>query len=160
MAKKVSNITFMPVVESISRKFALRKETCSLKGNDQGQTDVVQYMGSGTRTKKFNGTFVTQNYFFMRKNARLTQPSSSELDARAAFTQGNAWALAARSDLMAITANQQKFKESNASGGSKRIKGLWAGNYTMLSWMRAIAIKMVNDGETLPQDHLLPAFDA
>lgn len=160
MAKKVSNITFMPVVESISRKFALRKETCSLKGSDQGQTNVFSYMGSGTRRKKFNGTVITQNYFFMRKNARLTQPSSSELDARAAFTAGHAWALAAKSDLMAITQNQIKYKESNASGGSKRIKGLWAGDYTVFGWLCAIAIKMANAGETLPQDHILPAFDA
>lgn len=160
MAKQISNITFMPVVESISRKFALRRETCSKKSNTQGQVNVFTYMGSGTRTKKFNGGVINANYFFMRKYARQSPISSAETDARAYFINGNAWMRAAFTDLMAITNIQLKYKESNASGGSKRIKGLWAGDYTVKGWVAAIAIKMLHDGETLPQDHSLPNWDA
>lgn len=157
MAKKVSNITFMPVVESISRKFALRKETCSKKESQQGEEHVMTYMGSGTRRKVFGGTVVTQNYFFMRKNPRLTQPSSSELDAREAFVAGLAWADLASKDLTAVAYNQARYLESRNE--KKRVKGYWAGDYTIKGWLRAIAIHMSNEGETLPADHRVPAFD-
>ena len=158
MAKKISNITFMPVVETISRKFALRKEKCSLKSNQQGETACLMYMGSGTRKKKFNGTMVTQNYFFMRKNPRTSVASSTELDIREAFKAGNAWAVAARKDLTAIAINQQKYLQSQNE--HKKIKGYWAGDYTISGFLRAVAISMAINGEELPQNHQLPAFDA
>lgn len=158
MAKKISNITFMPVVETISRKFALRSEKCSLKSNQQGETACLSYMGSGTRKKKFNGSMVVANYFFMRKNPRTSIASSTELDIREAFKTGNAWAVAARKDLTAIALNQQKYLQSQNE--HKTIKGIWAGDYTLFGFLRAIAIKMANAGETLPQNHQLPAFDA
>lgn len=158
MAKKISNISFMPVVETISRKFALRRETCSTKTNQQGQTSVFSYMGSGTRMKRFNGGLVNQNYFFMRKIARQTEPSSDEMNARASFTEGVRWAKAAAHDLSALSHNQLAFAESSKTG--KTIKDVWAGDYTFNGFLRAVAIKMANDGETLPQNHQLPAFDA
>lgn len=149
--KKISNITFMPVVESISRKFALRKEVCT-------QNLPISYMGSGCRKKRVNGTSVKQNYFFMRKNPRVSQPSSSELDMREYFQSAVRWANAAYKDLNAIDHNQEAFLESNNT--HKTIKGCWAGNYYMKGWLTAIAIKILKAGETLPQNHQVPAFDA
>ena len=158
MAKKLSNITFMPVVETISRKFARRRETCSKKTNQQGEVSVFSYMGSGTRQKRFNGGLVNQNYFFMRKIARSTEPSSSEMAVRAAFTEGVLWAKAAAADLSALSHNQAAWAESSKTG--KTIKGVWAGDYSYTGYLRAVAIKMAYAGETLPVNHQLPAFDA
>ena len=160
MAKKISNITFMPAVETVSRKFALRRETCSEKTNNQGQKNVFSYFGSGTRKKMFNGGLIDQNYLFMRKNARQTEPSSSEMTARAAFAEGVQWAKAAAKDLTALSHNQAAWVQSVHSGGAKTIKGLWGGNYSFVGYLRAVAIKMANAGETLPVNHQLPAYDA
>lgn len=157
---KTSNIAFMPVVEHISRKFALRKETCGYKNYREGRVQTsLGFMGAGVRTKRIDGQLVKCNFFFMRKNGRTSPLSAAETNARASFKLAQAWTKDAMEDLSAITANQQKYRESLQTG--KTIKGYYAGNYSSIrGWISAIAITMKNDDETLPQDHMLPAFDA
>ena len=157
---KASNISFMPVVEHISRKFALRKETCGVKGYRKGRIVASSgFMGAGVRTKRIDGQLVQTNFFWMRKNGRSTPISIAESTARNNFALAQKWTKDAVEDLSAIVTNQQKWRESLQTG--KEIKGYAAGDYySMRGWMSAIATTMLKDGETLPTDHILPAFDA
>lgn len=160
--KRLSNITFIPVVEHISRKFALRKETVSLKPFRGDATTQVQvstgYMGAGVRSKVVDGSSMLTNYLFMRKNPRTSAPSASELQARAAFTACQQWVKDAQEDLGAITDNQIKYHDCRYSG--KTIQGISAKNYGMRGFMFAVAMKIRKSGGTLPVDHILPAYDA
>ena len=158
--RKVSNISFMPAVESVSRKFALRRETCSKTVNQQNQEHVNTYMGSGARTKKYNGGFVLQNYFFMRKYARQSALSADEIANRSNFTLASKWAKGAATDLMAISHNQAIFVQSNNGGKSSTVKGVWAGDYNFRGFCFAVAMAILAGGDTLPQNHELPSIDA
>ena len=155
--KQISNISFMPVVETISRKFALRRETCTLKTSQQKETNTFSYMGSGARVKMFNGGLVTRNYFFMRKNARSSALSAAETENRDNFRSVSIWRSGVRQDLSKLSANQAKYRES--LNEHKTIKGVWAGDYSFDGFIFAIGMAILGDGGTLPQDHALPAFD-
>lgn len=150
--KRLSNISYMPVVEHISRKFALRKETVSKKGVSNG------YMGAGVRYKVVDGESMKVNYFFMRKNARTSALSSGEIQAQNRFINAQKWVKAAQEDLGAITDNQIKYRECRYNG--KKIKGISAKDYSMRGFMFAVAYKMLQNSETLPEDHILPDYDA
>ena len=158
--KRLSNISYIPVVEHISRKFALRKETVSLKQyrGDQHVLVSTGYMGAGVRSKVVDGGSTFVNYLFMRKNPRTSPVSPSELQARAAFTACQAWVKAANEDLGAITDNQIKYADCRYHG--KTIQGVSAKNYKMNGFMFAVAMKIRKSGGTLPADHNLPAYDA
>lgn len=155
--KQISNITFMPVVETISRKFALRRETCTLKTSQQKESNTFNYMGSGARVKMFNGGLVTQNYFFMRKNARTSALSADETTNRSNFTAVAIWRKAVREDLSKLSSNQAKYRESLQQ--NKTIEGVWAGDYSFSGFIFAVGMAILGNGGTLPQDHALPAFD-
>ena len=156
--KKLSNITFITGVESISRKFALRAIKCSEKGNQQGQVYTPVYIGAACRLKPFNGTTVKMNYLFLRQNARTTPLSEDELVVRENFRSASRWVKDAMEDLSVVTGNQQKFLTSKTE--NKRVKGVSAIDYGMRGWMFAIAMKMLGNDETLPTNHQIPAFDA
>lgn len=156
--KKLSNITFITGVESISRKFALRAVKCTTHTNQQGQKYTPVYIGAACRMKPFRGTTVKMNYLFLRQNARTSPLTEDELTVREHFRDSSRWVAAAMEDLSAVTGNQTKFVDSKYHG--KRIKGVSAVDYGMRGWMFAIAMAMLGDDETLPQNHQLPAFDA
>lgn len=156
--KKLSNITFITGVESISRKFALRKIKCTTHANQQGQQYTPVYIGAACRLKPFRGTTVKMNYMFLRQNARTNPLSEGELTVRENFRQASRWVKAAWEDLSAVTANQQKFVTSKKENAP--IKGVSAVDYGMRGWMFAIAMAMLGNDETLPTNHQLPAFDA
>lgn len=155
--KQISNITFMPVVETISRKFALRRETCTLKTSQQKESNTFSYMGSGARVKMFNGGLVTQNYFFMRKNARSTALSADEQTNRDNFRSVAVWRKAVKGDLSKLSANQAKYRGS--LNEHKTIEGVWAGDYSFDGFIFAVGMAILSGGGTLPQDHALPDFD-
>lgn len=156
--KRLSNISYMPVVEHISRKFALRKETVSLKSYHGKSTLITSgYMGAGVRYAVVDGGSTPVNYFFMRKNPRLSPVGANEVDARARFTAAQKWVQEAQEDLGAITDNQIKYRDCRYYG--KTIKGISAQSYKMRGFMFAVAYKILKDGGTLPADHILPAYD-
>lgn len=161
MAKEFkSNITFMPVVESISRKFALRRETCSNKTVGQKEIGPVQYMGSGARRHFVAGLgTVKRNYFFMRKYARSTPITTEEQLNRSYFELVSKWNKKVWHNLSVLTANQEKWDQAVADL-SKTIKGVSAAGYNRLGWSFAIGMKMKANDETLPDTGALPAFDA
>lgn len=163
MAKKVkSNIAFMPVVESISRKFALRRETCSTKQVGEKIVAPVQYMGSGTRTRKIAGYgTINKNYFFMRKYGRTSPISVEEQINRTNFLKVSKWNKALWKNLTHLTETQQKWVDA-CEDLSLTIKGVSAAGYeTPKGWSFAIgmAILAEDQGAVLP-DGQLPAFDA
>ena len=158
--KRLSNISYMPVVEHISRKFALRNETVSLKpykssGNVQRTSG---YMGAGVRYKVVDGAKRLTNYIFMRKNPRTSSLTAKELAARANFIACQEWVKAAMEDLSVYTDNQIKYQE--CFKGGKTIKHISAKNYGFRGFMFAVAMEIRKSGGTLPEDHNLPAYDA
>lgn len=168
MAKKLSNVLLMPAVEGISRKIALRRETCFNKKIEVGDLGVknnltipgTTYMGIVSKTRNVIGTGkVRVNYLFMRKASTAPNASTDQLDQRAAFKEGLEWARAAMTDLSVYTNNQLKFQAAIADF-SKKIKGVSAKGYQgMFGWLSAIAIRLAADN-ALPQTHALPDFDA
>lgn len=160
--KRLSNITYIPVVEHISRKFALRKETVSLKQFRGDPLVSVQmstgYMGAGVRRKVVDGGTMLTNYLFLRKNPRTSAISAAEIQARIDFTACQQWVKEAQEDLGAITDNQIKYHECRYNG--RTIQGVSAKDYMMRGFMFAVAMKIRKSGGTLPADHNLPAYDA
>lgn len=146
----------MPAVESVSRKWVRRVDTCSEKTNQQGQKYTISYFGSGVRTKKFNGVSIPQNYVFFRKNARTTPITADELDVRRNFSDASKWAKQAVTSLSVLTTNQQKYMQSNDE--HKTCKGVWAGDYGFRGFCFAVAMAMLGNGETLPANYELPAL--
>lgn len=162
MAKKIKpTILFDYPVESINRKMALRKDTCSDK--NYGNAIIVApkpWMGACTRERFYAGAGVVKtNFMVVRKNARSTPPSSEELVARSNFTAVRAWVRDANRDMSAITVNQQKWFAAKADF-SKRIQGVSANGRSYYSWMFKIAYEIFVDTQELPANHRLPDFDA
>lgn len=170
MAKKISNVVLMPAVEGISRKIALRRETCIEKnvnvGSIQGTKDMMKipgttYMGIVSRLRNVNGIGkVRQNFLFIRKSTEATPLTTEQLDQRAYFSVGVKWVKDAWSDLNAITVNQQRYAAARADY-SKKIEGVSAYGYkNMRGWMSAIAIRLKAAGKLPASGHVLPDFDA
>lgn len=170
MAKKLSNVQLAFAVEGISRKLALRRETCIEKsvnvghlGNfpeDNMKIPGHTYMGIVSRMRNVNGIGqVRQNYLFIRKSIVATPLTSEQLDQRAYFSAGIKWVKAAWVDLNAITQNQMRYKAAHEDF-SKTIEGVSAYGYkNMRGWMSAIAIRL-KAADKLPATHVLPEFDA
>ena len=159
--KNLSNIGYAFPVESVSRKFALRKEKLGVVTYRPGigVKMIRAYMGGSVRKVRVDGALVDRNVFWIRKGYRTTPKTQREYQIKNAFIQGTAWMREAQHDLSAITTNQLKWIESKNTG--KTIKGVSAKYYTSMDgWMSAIAIKMKLADETLPTNHLLPDFDA
>lgn len=163
MAKKVkSNISFMPVVESISRKFALRRETCSTKQVGDKVIAPVQYMGSGTRSRKIAGYGnIKKNYFFMRKYGRTGPITVKEQLHRTDFMKIAKWNKAIWKDLSVITDNQEKCQAA-FEDTSLKIHGISAAGYeTWKGYTFAIGMALIKDNPMYDlSNHELPAFDA
>lgn len=169
MAKKLSNVVLMPAFEGISRKIALRRETCLEKdvnvGDLGGPQDALKipgttYMGVVSRLRNVNGVGqVRQNFLFIRKSFVAPPLTADQQDQRAYFAAGLKWVKDAWSDLNAITQNQMRYKAAREDY-SKKIQGVSAYGYkNMRGWMSAIAIRL-KAADKLPQTHVLPEFDA
>lgn len=170
-----NTIAFIPIVEQVSRKFALRRETCSWKvvsaagSTASGNDLVIQptiYMGSGCRNVNVLGYgAVKQNYFFMRKKpavdlAHIGSPTADTMAVRLKFATCSKWVAAAMKDLTAITFNQQVFLtcKNDLSKGSAGVSV--AGFTSMRNWMFAVASALYGDydnPQTLPDTHKVPA---
>ncbi len=163
MAKKLwskGNISFMPVVESINRKFALRREVSGNKRVGKKLIGGAKFMGAGTRTSYVIGFGnVSKNYFWMRKYGRGTIITSDETLRRSNFSQASKWASTAMKDLSVLTQNQLKWKQL-AADTTLTCGGISAAGYsTMRQFMFAYAYKVVTDSGSVPDTHALPAID-
>lgn len=170
MAKKLSNVVLMPAVEGISRKLALRRETCIEKSVNIGDLGTPQdamkipgttYMGIVSRLRNVNGIGqVRQNFLFIRKSTEALPLTADQRDQRAYFAAGIKWVKEAWSDLSAITDNQIRYEAARADF-TKKIAGVSAYGYkNMRGWMTAIAIRLKAAGKLPTDSHVLPNFDA
>lgn len=167
--KKISNVDLMPAVDGISRKLALRRETCyeqsiNKGGEGGGNTQIVipghTYMGVTTKDIRIYGYGTAKRVrLFMRKSTPVPKLTDEQGQRRLAFGKGNAWVAAAMKDLTVISANQAKFLAATKDL-SKTINGISVAGYqSMRGWMSAIAISLAADNK-LPETHALPNFDA
>lgn len=165
--KKISNVDLMPAVDGISRKLALRRETCYdksiLKGGDSNKQIVIPghtYMGVISKDVRLIGYgTVKRNRLFMRKPMNEPSPTQEQSFRRTYFTQGTGWTREALKDLTVIAANQRKFLDATKDL-TKTIAGVSAAGYqNMRGWMSAIAIQLAAESK-LPTTHALPDFDA
>lgn len=170
MAKKLSNVVLMPAVEGISRKIALRRETCIEKSVNVGSLGSAQdaikipgttYMGIVSRLRNVNGIGqVRQNFLFIRKSTEALPLTSEQLDQRAYFSAGVKWVKDAWTDLNAITNNQMRYAAAREDF-TKKIEGVSAYGYkNMRGWMTAIAIRLKAADKLPTSSHVLPEFDA
>jgi len=166
MSKKLGNVSLIPAVEGISRKLALRRETCTQKTLNRGfQGKIVipghTYMGVISKSVNVIGYGSANRVnLFMRKSTILGAPSSSQMQTRVNFAAARRWVVDAQEDLSAITANQAKFVLA-VNDLSRTIKGISAEGYqSMNGWMMGVAFAILKSGEELPVNHQLPSFDA
>lgn len=172
MTKKVNgNVTFITGIEGISRKIALRKDTCVDKIIGVASAKVAagagvlvqgtRYLGVVSRKRMVLGHGeVPQSYLFMRTNKARTIATEQELLIRTKFTAINQWVATAWKNLNAIAHNQEQFLACKADL-SKSCAGVGVSGFSnMRHWMTAVASAIYGDYEepqTLPQDYKLPA---
>lgn len=166
MGKKLGNVSLIPAVEGISRKLALRRETCTQKTLQRGISGQVvipghTYMGVISKSVNVIGYGSANRVnLFMRKSTILGPATSGQVTTRSHFAAARRWVVEAQEDLSAITANQTKFATA-ANDLSKTIEGISARGYqSMDGWMFGIAMAILKSGEDLPSNHQLPSFDA
>lgn len=166
MSKKLGNVSLIPAVEGISRKLALRRETCTQKTLQRGiQGEIVipghTYMGVISKSVNVIGYGSANRVnLFMRKSTILSPATAGQVQTRSYFAAARRWVVDAQEDLSVLTANQAKFVAA-VNDLSKTIKGISARGYqSMNGWMMGIAFAILKDGEELPSNHALPAFDA
>ncbi len=137
-----SNIKYAYFVESVSRKFTLRKNTCTSKNAAptgstlQLKLEPTRYMGGQVRTTFRAGLgTVTKNVMFLRFNPRATQIGANEQAVQNAFKAAVAkrkvW-LESLQDAAAI-ANDMR-NDSVVSRGGVPKQG-----YTLRGWVFAVA---------------------
>lgn len=167
MAKKLSNVAFMPAIESISRKLALRRETCTnklIQNNDEGGRQVIipghTYMGvSAQQVGVIGYGTVTKHTLFIRKPIDPKELTANQVTSRARFMKAVNWAREAYQDLSTIAANQNKFLVARKDF-SKTIGGVSAVGYqTFRGWMCGVVYEL-DKQNNFPQTHALPEFDA
>ena len=118
MAKVLSNVVLMPAVEGISRKLALRRETCTnkeiAKGGDQLKKIIIPgktYMGISSYTRNVFGVGqVRKNLLFMRKAVSAQVPTAAQIAGRSRLIAAHEWALLAGRDLQASAWNVAQFR--------------------------------------------------
>lgn len=152
MSKKSSRrIIWMDPIQNASTKFALVREKAGL--NNGGS----KYFGSRIySTRNDKGGLIQVSGFYMRKYGRSTPIDMHEITFRENFTNGVKWAAEARTNLSVLTWNQEQFKKVY-NDRSKSCGGIYYTNEVgFMGYMRAYAIKTLNQGETLPTDFRLP----
>lgn len=143
MAKLKANIAYMPVIESINRKFALRKNTCSQDSVVDGarlllEKEVAKFMGGATRTTNRAGVGTcTRNYMFFRENPRSSATTAEEIARRQLFGQIGAAVPAIFKDLTQITRMTEMWLEALANP-TKACNGIGAKGYTWRGWVFAV----------------------
>lgn len=170
--KNFSTIGFNPMVESVNRKFARRRDKCnnrtilrSASGSGiklQGST----YMGASSRIVNLACIGPTQkNVMFFRRpiNLKLSQ-SSKALNARQYFLECLDWVKNAQTDLTSFSQNLAKWNTAK-NDRTKTINHISAEGYaTAKGWMFAVVHAGIYNGGawdgSLPSNYALPAFDA
>lgn len=163
MAKLVkSTINYMTGIEGVSRKFTLRRNTCTNKNVAQavvgGLHKIIgpsKFFGGSVRTKYISGYGkVQQNYLFMRLIAQdTTGKSALVLHIRNAFAQASKSKSEIMNDLSQIATLVANWKIADADH-SKRMAGVSAAGYDMPGWVMAIQFaRLKNNNWSTPENY-------
>lgn len=169
MGRKLSTISYHPMVTGISRKFATSDQKCvnrTIRKGSGAEVKIpgVSFMGAQVRNVTLNGHGnVQKNIMFFRKPIARILPSERQHIVRTSFCLAIIWAKETMEDLSVLTANAAKYETAKADF-SKKIHGVSAEGYeSMYGWVRAVAFAIRYDDGTgrgqLPSDHNLPAWD-
>lgn len=137
-----ANISYMPVVESINRKFALRKNTCSVKSVNGTllnlETEVAKFMGGATRSTNRAGLGTcTRNYMFFRENPRSSAATQEEHSRRILFGQVGQAVPEIFRDLSQVTTITNMWVQALADP-TLACNGIPAKGYTFRGWAFAV----------------------
>lgn len=162
MAKNVkSTINYMTGIEGVSRKFALRRNTCTNKkvGDVRGGLHKIigptKFFGGSVRTTYISGFGkVQKNYMFMRLIAQdTTGKSALVLHIRTAFAEASKSKSVIMNDLSQIATLTANWKIADADH-SKLMEGVSAAGYDMPGWVFAIQFaRLKNNNWSTPQDY-------
>ena len=151
MAEKINKmgIQYAYPLESISRKFTLRKNTASdtTKVNIAGnkvtlKKSVSKFIGGATRQKFVKGLgYVTKNYAFIRFNKRDSAPTEGEQEARRIFGVCAQAVRAWKKDVAHLTDMQRAWNENIT------VKGVTTAGKTNYQYLFQIAYAMVENDE-------------
>lgn len=149
-------IGYMPAVDQINRKFALRATKCSA-GRFQGGN---KYMGGATRVTFRPGYgYVNKNIMFFRENHRMSPLSSRERQVRNLFAKVSKGAASILNDISQLTAVQLKYKTAGEDL-SKTINGVSAKGYTLRGWVWAVQFAGASESEQYDVNTFPNSFDA
>lgn len=165
MAKLISNVSFMPAVDGVSRKFALRREKCVNttvnRGNSYVSLPGKTYMGCVSRTVNIVGVGpVLRNTLFMRRPMAKREATNEDQLRQTRFVAANAWGISAFKDLTTLAPNLAKWNAAKADL-TKTISGVSASGYqSMYGWAKAIAYAYATAHGSVPSSTALPEFDS
>ena len=118
--KKIVNIQYMAPIESISRKFALRKEIA----NQSGLIPCKFFGGMVKTSDNVKVGNAARNLFFMRKYGRSSAATTKELANRGRFATVAAATRARMKDLGTLTQDQLNYEaQYNTANGKKSFYG-------------------------------------
>lgn len=163
MAKYIKgNISYLPVVEQINRKFTTKKNTCSTGAVGQAlvQIQPAKFMGGATRKSTRAGMGgVSKNYMFFRENPRSTPVLAEEINRRQIFTAVRKGVINIMEDLSQISRVQNLFKTAK-DDKTKRINGVSAMGYTYKGWIFAVQYAGRKNNPSYDVDTFPQGFDA
>lgn len=140
MAVKLkANVQYQPIVESVSRKFVPRKETCSRPVDDSLPIEVEEtgWMGGAVRRSVRAGFGACKrNFIVIRENARSSQPSTDELRTRETFQSAVRGRNHIVKDLSQLARIIAMWREA-LDGTTKTVNGVSPKGYTMNGWIMA-----------------------
>ncbi len=155
MALKAT-IGYIPTVESINRKFALRREKIN-----HGEASPKCYLGGMTRTiyRAGQGT-IAKNFLFMRKHAINVPPTAEQLEIKQLFTLTTKSVSFIMKDISQLTSVKNLWLQAKENP-ALLIKGISAYGKTYRGWIWSVCWVRYAYEETPQQVNTFPtAFDA
>lgn len=135
-----SSIKYAYFIEGVSRKFTLRKNTCSKGVVSLGKTvrlEPTRYMGGQVRTYNRSGLGTVQkNVMFLRFNPVTAAITADQQAVRVGFTAASRRVSAWMNDLTQIPTILNAWKDDSV----KKRGNVYKEGYTMRGWLFAIAM--------------------
>lgn len=153
-------IGYIPVVDQINRKFALRKTTCSSKEAGPVKLAPNKFMGGATRVLHRAGLgLISKNIMFFRENPRAKVYSTAERLNQLIFKTAMAGANFILQDLSQMTRVQQMYAEAEADN-SKAVNGVHAKGYGYAGWVKAVQYAGRKENDSYDVNTFPQSFDA
>lgn len=158
---KSENIQYITPIETIRRKFALKREKAGLKKVNKDVAQVNKFFGGAQRKGYAAGMGEYHlNYVFFKKNNRTTAPSTNEITLRETFAVVSRGVQHIRHDLSQITRTQQMWLTAVQNPTSKAINGVVAYGYNYPGWIFAVQYAGKKASGSYDVNTFPSAFDA